>query len=183
MNGEEGGALQRILLQIDCPVLALSATIKNAQQLADWMQKNEDTLPKKKDRRPRKVHLEVVRARFINLQRHVWNGDELEELHPCAALTRKQLLAEGFDSGDLAFTARDVLKLYREMKKSYAKEHVKDIKPEKCFPKDPKERVTMEMVKTYEMKLKQRLLELAADDKCPNETEELLKSSAQGQSL
>jgi ATP-dependent RNA helicase DDX60 len=180
LNGEEGGALQRILLQIDCPVLALSATIKNAKQLASWMQKNEDTLPKKKDRRPRKVLLEVVRARFINLQRHVWNGETLEELHPCAALTRKQLLAEGFESGDLAFTARDVLKLYREMKKSYPKEHVKDVKPEKCFTKDPKERVTMEMVKEYEVKLKQRLLELAAEDKCPTETDELLEKFREG---
>merc|ERR1711871_912988 len=174
LNGIEGAALQRVILQVDCPILALSATIRNAQQLAEWMQMNEDTLPKVPGKKPRKVLLEVVTSRFINLQRHVWTGDSLEELHPCAALTRQQLITEGFDAGDLAFTARDVLNLYKKMKKRYPKEHIKDLKPEKCFSKDPKIRVTMQDVKTYEMKLKKRLVELAADDKCPKETEKLL---------
>ena len=48
------------------------------------------------------------------------------------------------------------------MKKRYPKECVKDIKPEKCFSRDPKVRVTMADVKEYEMKLKTRLVELAA---------------------
>ena len=85
LNGDEGGALQRVILQIDCPILALSATIRNAEELANWMQMNEDSLPKVPGKKPRKVLLEIVKARFINLQRHVWTGSALEELHPCAA--------------------------------------------------------------------------------------------------
>ena len=175
LNGIEGGALQRVILQIDCPILALSATIRNAEELAKWMQMNEDSLPKVEGKKPRKVLLEVVKSRFINLQRHVWTGTTLEELHPCAALTREQIITEGFEAGDLAFTARDVLNLYKKMKKRYPKECVKDIKPEKCFSRDPKVRVTMADVKEYEMKLKTRLVELAADDKYPKETEKLLE--------
>ena len=62
------------------------------------------------------------------------------------------------------------------MKKRYPKECVKDIKPEKCFSKDPKVRITMSDVKNYETKLKKRLVELASDDKYPKETEKLLNA-------
>ena len=114
----------------------------------------------------RPVELEVVRFRFINLQRHVWNGDALQMLHPCAALTRHQILTEGFDAGDLAFTARDVYALYKAMKRHYPKDKVRDIKPEKVvFPKALNERVTMQHVTDYEKVLKDRLVELAADDR------------------
>ena len=36
LDGEEGAALQRIIRTVTCSVLALSATIGNAQQLLDW---------------------------------------------------------------------------------------------------------------------------------------------------
>jgi hypothetical protein len=167
LNGEEGDALERIIRLIDCPFLALSATIKNATQLQSWVQTAIPSRP---------VELEVVRFRFINLQRHVWNGNELQMLHPCAALTRQQILTEGFDAGDLAFTARDVYALYKAMKRHYPKEKVKDIKPEKVvFPKQDNQRVTMQHVTDYEKILKDRLTELAADDAFPAETEALLK--------
>ena len=111
----------------------------------------------------------MVRSRFINLQRHVWNGTALQELHPCAALTRDQILNEGFDAGDLAFTARDVYSLYKAMKKHYGDSEMKDVKPSKCvFPKKESVRVTMKHVTDYEKILKQRMTELAA--KMPNET-------------
>ena len=110
-----------------------------------------------------------MRSRFINLQRHVWNGTALQELHPCAALTRDQILNEGFDAGDLAFTARDVYSLYKAMKKHYGDSEMKDVKPSKCvFPEKESVRVTMKHVTDYEKILKQRMTELAA--KMPNET-------------
>lgn len=164
LNGEEGDALERIIRLIDCPFLALSATIKNSQQLQSWFQKAVPSRP---------VELEVVRSRFINLQRHVWSGNQLEELHPCAALTREQILTEGFDAGDLAFTARDVYSLYKAMKKFYGDDVVKDVKPSKCvFPKDVNERVTMKHVTDYEKVLKDRMVLLA--EKMPDETDNLL---------
>jgi hypothetical protein len=165
LDGEEGDALERIIRLIDCPFLALSATIKNSEQLQSWFQKAVPERP---------VELEVVRSRFINLQRHVWNGSELEMLHPCAALTREQILNEGFDAGDLAFTARDVYSLYKAMKKFYGEDTVKDIKPsKKVFPKAVNERCTMKHVKEYETVLKNRMVLLA--EKMPNETDALLQ--------
>ena len=164
LNGEEGDALERIIRLIDCPFLALSATIKNSQQLQNWFQKAVPSRP---------VELEVVRSRFINLQRHVWSGNELEELHPCAALTREQILTEGFDAGDLAFTARDVYSLYKAMKKNYGDDVMKDVKPSKCvFPKEVNERVTMKHVTDYEKVLKDRMTLLAKT--MPVETDNLL---------
>jgi superfamily II RNA helicase len=170
LNGEEGDALERIIRLIDCPFLALSATIKNSDQLQNWFQKAIPTRP---------VELEVVSSRFINLQRHVWNGQELEMLHPCAALTREQILNEGFDAGDLAFTARDVFSLYKAMKKYYG-DKVKHIKPSKCkksngeyvFPSSVTVRCRMSHVKQYEEILKKEMVKLAKD--MPNETDQLL---------
>ena len=84
-------------------------------------------------------------------------------------MTRDQILNEGFDAGDLAFTARDVYSLYKAMKKHYGDSEMKDVKPSKCvFPKKESVRVTMKHVTDYEKILKQRMTELAA--KMPNET-------------
>ena len=126
--------MQRVILQIDCPILALSATIRNAEELASWMQMNEDSLPKVPGKKPRKVLLEIVKARFINLQRHVWTGSALEELHPCAALTRKQLISRVLILA-ISFHRKGCFEVVQSHEKAVPKECVKDIKPEKCFPK------------------------------------------------
>ena len=109
--------------------MALSATIRNAMEVRDWWQATSS----------REVRLEIVRERFINLQRHVWSEEkkELVMLHPCAALTRQQIIEEGFTNGDLAFTARERLQSVQGDEEALPKSTSKISSSEKCiFPKD-----------------------------------------------
>ncbi|OQS02417.1 DEAD/DEAH box RNA helicase [Thraustotheca clavata] len=123
LNGPEGDALERIVKGINCPFLALSATIGNASVLSEWWKKHH----------PNGIHLLEYRGRFINLQRLVFEGNKVVPLHPCAAVTVDYLKEKGFDAGDLAFTPRDTYALYKEMRKAYPKEAIADLKPEKYF--------------------------------------------------
>lgn len=89
MDGEEGGALQRLIRMIECPFLALSATIGNAQALQEFWTtvraRHKDCVPALvraiEKVNSSEVHLERHEGRFINLQRLVFN--------PNAAMTAK----------------------------------------------------------------------------------------------
>ncbi len=81
LNGPEGDALQRIIKACSCPVLALSATIGNAQQLRDWFERVRDehleaTLIDASNAKTKEVILKEHFARFINLQRYVVTESE-----------------------------------------------------------------------------------------------------------
>jgi superfamily II RNA helicase len=81
LNGPEGDALQRIIMAVRCPILALSATIGNAQQLRDWFQSVQSKHMEYEKMniiegdstfdRPEQIQVQEVFARFINLQRYV----------------------------------------------------------------------------------------------------------------
>ena len=72
MNSEEQGpAMQRLIKQFKCPMLGLSATIGNPEKIKDWISYLKETTP----------NIEVERIsydkRFINQQKHLWNGTSL----------------------------------------------------------------------------------------------------------
>lgn len=85
LDGEEGGALQRIMRIVECPFLALSATIGNGAALASFWSSvrgnHRDCIAAlvsaeaaaagtaEIEVRDPEVHLEVHEGRFINLQR------------------------------------------------------------------------------------------------------------------
>ena len=101
------------------PLRDLSATsprpIQNAADLADWW---GSALPAHN-----KPEVITHKARFINLQRHVWLGGNggLQKLHPCAALTLEELQEEGggFSKGDLSFTPHDCYALWAALQKHF----------------------------------------------------------------
>eukprot|EP00051_Salpingoeca_urceolata_P027626 m.482426 g.482426 ORF g.482426 m.482426 type:complete len:1152 (-) comp22545_c0_seq1:67-3522(-) len=85
-------------------VLALSATVGNADHLAGWLK----TLRPKSD-----VHVENVSDRFFNLQhyRYVEGDEELREISPCVGISLDSLQTGA--ALDVPFTPRDAYELWQ----------------------------------------------------------------------
>lgn len=167
LNGEEGESLERIIKGIQCPFLALSATIGNANVLKDWWTKVYG----------KEIKLMEYSGRFINLQRMIWLEDDFEALHPCACITMDYLVSQGgFASGDLAFTPKDSYALWQAFLKYYPRDLVEDVNPVAFFENFKTLRITLLQSKDYEGVVKTKLESLAKSH--PKETEELLTSFA-----
>ena len=77
LDGEEGDALQRLMRLVECPFLALSATIGNAEQLCKFWSEvrstQKDCIPEliapDEEAHDPEVNLSRHEGRFINLQR------------------------------------------------------------------------------------------------------------------
>ncbi|KAJ8611292.1 hypothetical protein CTAYLR_004170 [Chrysophaeum taylorii] len=124
LDGEEGAALQRLIRMVSCPMLALSATIGNADQLRDWWQAARADDPNSQND---VVELVEHRGRFINVQNLILDEKgTLQRLHPCAALTASRVVDEGADRVSLALTPADASELYKALFEKYgdAVEHL-----------------------------------------------------------
>ena len=147
LNGPEGDALQRIIKAVRCPILALSATIGNAQQLRDWFQSvQSDHLKHAKliegdshFERPEEIQVQEVFARFINLQRYVvterpgkaaGKSDDAEsktrysltKLHPVAAMTKERFTGENAALiSALSMTPVDMMDLWIKLVEMFPK--------------------------------------------------------------
>ncbi|GMI28936.1 hypothetical protein TeGR_g13296, partial [Tetraparma gracilis] len=163
LNGPEGDALQRIIMAVRCPILALSATIGNAQQLRDWFQSVQSKHMEYEKMniiegdstfdRPEQIQVQEVFARFINLQRYVVTekmgkdketGKEkirysLTKLHPMAVLTREKLGGDGASKeliSALSMTPVDMMDLWAKIVEFFPSEVKKSDYPEKFFLQD-----------------------------------------------
>ena len=194
LDGEEGAALQRLIRALSgtdrsnrgwtenlegnaypkCSVLALSATIGNAEELREWWSTihgaNPEVVVVEDDEiGPRPLDLEVHSSRFINLQRYVWQGRQLKPLHPCASIGMEQLEADGGLSGiSLAFTPRDSHALWAALQRHFVGDKaalVQDLEPTAFFSQFGSNRVTLDHAKSYEEALKDRLRTLAREDR------------------
>jgi hypothetical protein len=177
LNGPEGDALQRIIKACNCPVLALSATIGNANQLRNWFStvRNDhiDALAVDVPEKPEEVILKEHFARFINLQRYVIAEAEgkdgklkqkLVKLHPVAAMTPDRLKNQPELIGGLSMTPSDLMDLWKRMRAIFPSTVLEDLDdPDKFFAQyvDESKRVTLNQTKEYETRLKTRLAVLA----------------------
>ncbi|CAM9652123.1 unnamed protein product, partial [Phaeothamnion confervicola] len=200
LDGEEGGALQRLIRSVSCNFLALSATIGNAAELRRWW---EDARGEQLEHVtaidvPRdgpgnsapaggvvpSVFLEEHRGRFINLQRYVWIGDTFKALHPLAAVSLSMIQQQDcFKKVSLPFTPRDTYALWQGMAAVFPADKVSDLAPQTFFTTAPangrsggssgsSERITLAMAKDYEVALCERLERLSTE--MPEETSRLL---------
>eukprot|EP00937_MAST-01D_sp_MAST-1D-sp2_P001487 g1487.t1 len=134
---------------------------------------------------PSKVAFSQFVGRFINLQRHIFIGGDTQAtqfLHPLAALDRDYVEAGGLHTGDMAFTPRDTYELWTSLEKLAAdgkvdRALVDPVSPSAFFG-DAKgstaDRITLSDAKSYEMRLKGKLEELAKSH--PAEVDALLDS-------
>jgi len=117
---------------------------------------------------PTQTTVELVdhKARFINLQRWVWVGDQLKTLHPLAAMNVDFLTSGGGEGGGvggfqeaaLPFTPYDSFKLWEALREEFEEEVVEDVDPEEVLGG---KRITLERSKDYEDLLKAKLTALA----------------------
>lgn len=175
LNGPEGDALQRIIRACNCPFLALSATIGNAEQLCDWFSKVRDEHVEARaiDAPKEKVNLEEYFARFINLQRYVVTESEgkdgkkkqkLVKLHPIAAMTPERLKNEPQLVSALSMTPADMIDLWKRMRSIFPATVLEEMDdPDNFFKSqvDGSMRITLNQTKEYEMRLKERLTALS----------------------
>eukprot|EP00956_Cyclotella_meneghiniana_P007459 scaffold10139_cov74-Cyclotella_meneghiniana.AAC.10 len=176
LNGPEGDALQRIIRCCNCPFLALSATIGNAQQLQKWLSKvrNEHVEAELIDGvASEEVILKEYFARFINLQRWVVVESEgkdgktktkLVKLHPVAAMTPKRLESEPDLIAGLSMTPMDMIDLWKRMKSIFPGTVLdKKDDPDEFFKSETDDihRISLNETKEYETRLKTRLAALS----------------------
>lgn len=172
LNGPEGDALQRIIKSVNCPFLALSATIGNATQLQSWLSsvRNEYIEAECIDGnvKPEEVVLKEHFARFINLQRYVVTFSEkndkikskLVKLHPVAAMTPERLESAPDLISGLSMTPTDMMDIWKRMKAIFPSDTLDKLdNPDKFFKSKVGEnnRITLNQTKEYELRLKERL--------------------------
>jgi hypothetical protein len=153
MNSEEQGpAMQRLIKQFKCPMLGLSATIGNPEKIKDWISYLKESTP----------NIEVERIsydkRFINQQKHLWNGTNLEAIHPLAVTTIELLQSEKFISVEMQFIPNDLFRLYSEMVVNYPSDAILSVKPDVFFENAC---ISLNQCKEYEIKMKQLLTKLS----------------------
>ena len=147
LNNDTGKAYENILKLIDCPFLALSATIENIDFLKDLFQKIH---PKKN------IDLVTYEKRFMNQQRWIFKQDTITKLHPCSCFD----LSDFITFQNISFTPNDCFTLYEVLEEEFddsseEEDLLDDIEPDNYFVEN--KMITLDEVKTYEIKLKNKL--------------------------
>lgn len=164
LNSEtQGPAMQRLIKRFQCPILCLSATIGNPEQIPKWVEYLKSTTPN--------IRVERVSydKRFINQQKHVWDGNELLPIHPLAVISRDFLQANKLLTAEMQFIPNDLFRLYTEMVKCYPAHSIQSIVPVTFFQNAC---ISLNQCKEYEVEMKRLLTALSHE--YPNETTLLL---------
>uniref|UniRef100_A0A7M4EVL4 DExD/H-box helicase 60 n=1 Tax=Crocodylus porosus TaxID=8502 RepID=A0A7M4EVL4_CROPO len=147
LGGEIGAEVwEHLLVMIQCPFLALSATISNPDYLTEWLQsvkrywqeaegrmkeemstsamKHARTPKLQNPKKSHRVRLVLHGERYNDLEKYVCSVKDddfvIEHYHPCAALTVDHIEKYGIPS-DLALSPRESLQLYDTMVKVWRK--------------------------------------------------------------
>lgn len=196
LDGAEGAALQRIIRSLNCPFLALSATIGNADELKQWFERvRHDQAPVVQSLTIPTVESIVHETRFINLQRYLWNQDaapsaiaadeaaadkegeettskRLQEINPLAAFPDADSLIRGeLAHSSLSFTSKDCVRVWDNIRTLFPADVIASLDPNTFF--QPNERITLARLKRYEDVIKSTLPQLAQSH--PNEMNALLQ--------
>ena len=148
INELEGESIERLIKTVNCPYLILSATINEPEKFVEFL----------KNVTEKDVKLVSYNKRFIVQQKHLWNGTNLETMHPLTCADIKYISEEQFKSGDLAMTARDLYEMGIKMNEYFPDYKMWKLHPNEYFEKDKP--ITMDMVSEYETHLKNSLVKL-----------------------
>ena len=117
MSGESGSDVwEKIMLLISCPMIGLSATVNNGDELCRWI----ETVEKQRSElfqtsKPRAVCLITHHERMADLNKYLYSNRQLYPVHPIGLMNAKQLIKKGFPK-DFSLSPHETLQLNDAMK-------------------------------------------------------------------
>ena len=173
--GSEIGAevWEHLLLMIRCPFLALSATIRNPDDLHQWLQNAENDKfhrdASNNTLRPNspksyKVALVTYSERYNDLEKFNYSPAEegesipkIEHIHPCSVVTARQLKQSGTFPAHVSLSPRETLAFYDAIQTSFTNEEsLLRLSPESYFKDETF--ITKQKVRSYESALKEEFM-------------------------
>ena len=173
--GSEIGAevWEHLLLMIRCPFLALSATIRNPDDLHKWLQSAEnDKLDRDtRNNKPRpnspksyEVALVTYNERYNDLEKFNYlparEGESkpmIEHIHPCSVLTLRMLKQSATFPAHITLSPRETLAFYDALQKAFAtEESFLRLSPELYFKDETY--ITKQSVRSYESAIKEEFM-------------------------
>lgn len=136
----EGSGMEHIIKLIpNIPILALSATIGNTDEIVDWLKtiSSEQTIQKV-----------ICTKRFFNLQRFYYNSDELNCLHPFSLVDESSFEDESILSKSLQPTPPNIWDLSKKLGEVF---ELDELNPNKYFNRD--KRIELEDAYAYFLEL------------------------------
>jgi superfamily II RNA helicase len=154
---DDGNIYENIIKLVNCPFLALSATIGNIDYLMDIFTKINKTT--------KHIHYVEYTKRFINQQKMVYENGELLNLHPLACIKFEDLNS-AFLEQNLQFTPYDSAVLWEALEEVFEsvdkEEVIEDYSPDNYF-EDDKRILTLDDTRDYEVFIKTKMIELTKD--------------------
>ncbi|XP_028405481.1 probable ATP-dependent RNA helicase DDX60 isoform X2 [Dendronephthya gigantea] len=170
--GSEIGAevWEHLLLMIRCPFLALSATIRNPDDLHSWLQNAENDKHYRDTRnntiRPNapksyKVDLITYNERYNDLEKFNYlpgrSKPMIEHIHPCSVITSRQLKHSGTFPAHVSLSPRETLAFYDAFQRVFNEEDsLLRLTPESHFQDETF--ITKQSVRSYENALKDEFM-------------------------
>ncbi|CAF1155475.1 unnamed protein product [Adineta steineri] len=119
MSGEAGSEVwERIMLLINAPMIGLSATINNGENLKKWIETVEhERSVLNSTYTSRKVCFISHDERLADLNKYLYSNKNFNSLHPIGVMDAKQLTTRGIPK-DFSLSPRETLQLKDELEKN-----------------------------------------------------------------
>jgi superfamily II RNA helicase len=113
---------ERTMLLINCPMIGLSATVNNGQDLRRWIESVEQRRSILfKTPKPREVRFIPHHERLADLNKYLYSNRQLHPLHPVGVMNAKQLSSRGLPK-DFSLSPCETLQLNDAMQTSGIKD-------------------------------------------------------------
>jgi superfamily II RNA helicase len=118
MSGETGADVwEKTILLINCPMIGLSATVNNGEELCHWIEHVETQRSKLfNTSKSRRVCFIIHHERMADLNKYLYSNRQLHPIHPIGVMNAKQLITRGVPK-DFSLSPCETLQLNDAIKK------------------------------------------------------------------